>query len=151
MSNTHRQSDRPTPVLETDPRFKSGRYRGFYLQFGRRSAQEMTLTFVDGRASGWGCDPTGRFDVTGTYDTERGRALWTKHYPGRHTVHYDVTAEMNNGLWGLWQIRGFFGDRGGFQLWPVGGPGEAASKNAEADAPANESSESRELVQAGTQ
>lgn len=130
------RADQPiAPAIETDPRFKTGRYRGFYIQFGMKSGQEMTLTFADGRVSGWGMDPVGRFDVTGTYDVDRGRALWSKHYPGRHAVHYDVTAEVNNGLWGLWQITGSFGSKGGFQLWPVGGPGAAASKDAEADAP----------------
>lgn len=130
------RADRPTcPAVETDPRFTSGRYRGFYIQFGVRSGQEMTLTFADGRVSGWGMDPVGRFDVVGAYDADRGRAAWTKHYPGRHTVHYDVTAEVKNGLWGLWQIRGGFGSKGGFQLWPVDGDGASAHKDAEVTAP----------------
>lgn len=130
------------PVAETDPRFGSGRYRGFYVQFGIRTAQEMTLSFAGGRVTGWGLDPVGRFDVTGSYDVDRGRALWTKHYPGRHTVHYDVTAEVQHGMWGLWQIRGYLGDRGGFQLWPVGGNGATEQREAEASPPV----ETAELV-----
>jgi hypothetical protein len=123
------------PVAEIDPRFKSGRYRGFYLQGAQRSAQEMTLSFAEGVVTGWGTDPVGRFQVAGSYDADGGRATWTKSYPGRHTVHYDVTAELKNGLWGLWQIRGFFGDRGGFQLWPVDGRGEGRERELEAAPP----------------
>lgn len=140
---------RPTeptpPALETDPRFKSGRYRGFYLQFGRRTPQELTLAFADGRLEGWGTDPVGRFAVAGTYDISSGRAICTKQYPGQHTVHYDMTAEVHNGLWGLWQIRGTSGDHGGFQLWPVGGPGADATREVEADAPVD----TREPVECG--
>jgi hypothetical protein len=126
--------DRCTPPVETDPRFKTCRYRGFYIQFGIRTAQEMTLTFIEGVVTGWGCDPVGRFSVSGSYDIDTGRAQWTKHYPGRHTVHYDVTAEVKNGLWGLWQIRWMAGS-GGFQLWPVDGRGQGAEKELEAEPP----------------
>lgn len=136
-------------VVETDPRFKSGRYRGFYIQCGLRSRQEMVLTFADGAITGWGADPVGRFDVRGHYDLERGRASMSKHYPGAHRVDYDATAEVHNGLWGLWQIRGFFGDRGGFQLWPVDGQGDGRERELHADQPVQEPRGVPEMVPAG--
>ena len=130
---------RPDPAvviaIETDPRFKSGRYRGFYIQHGLRSRQDMTLTFAEGKVTGWGSDPVGRFDVRGSYDLERGRATMSKQYPGAHRVDYDATAEVHNGLWGLWQIRGWFGDRGGFQLWPIDAKSEGREQELEADRP----------------
>jgi hypothetical protein len=50
-------------------------------------------------------------------------------------VQYDVTAEVKNGLWGLWQILGSLGDRGGFQLWPVDGLAAGQERELEADLP----------------
>ncbi|MCC6320608.1 MAG: hypothetical protein IT438_04130 [Phycisphaerales bacterium] len=134
-------SPRPSdlnPASECDPRFKSGLYRGHYIQDGFRSAQEMTLFFADGKASGLGADPVGEFVVSGHYDLESGRVFLMKRYPGAHAVHYDASAELKNGIWGLWTIRASGGGRadgGGFQLWPVGGPGQGCSRDAHADQP----------------
>lgn len=136
-------------VVETDPRFKSGRSRGFYIQFGVRTRQEMLLTFADGAVTGEGRDPVGAFDVRGHYDLERGRASISKQYPGAHRVDYDATAEVHNGLWGLWQIRGSFGDRGGFQLWPVNARGEGREQELRADQPVEEPLAAPEEVPVG--
>lgn len=101
----------------------------------------MTLYFAAGVITGHGGDPAGGFVVSGEYDTSTGRGTLVKRYPGAHSVHYDATFEFKNGMWGLWEIRGF--DRGGFQLWPVGGPGSGAHREEEADIPADEPALSR--------
>jgi len=105
---------------EVDSRFPSGRWVGQYIQFGQRTKQELSLVFSDGVVEGGGNDPVGWFAVKGTYDILSGRVRMSKRYPGMHTVEYDGTAELKHGIWGLWEILMDAGNRGGFQLWPLG-------------------------------
>ena len=116
MSDT---TDEKKPAVETDPRFPSGPWIGFWIQ-RRWGKQQMSLSlaFVEGRVSGSGRDIVGRFDFNGTYDLKTGRVLMTKQYEGAHRVEYDGTNQGDGmWLWGVWNIRTV---RGGFHLWPEG-------------------------------
>jgi hypothetical protein len=113
----------PEADLETDPRFPSGAWVGFWLQkhppVGRHS-MELHLTFRSGVINGEGRDWVAPFLVTGRYNLGDGHCHWTKRYVGRHDVFYDGFNE-GKGIWGSWQIPG---DpvvpevRGGFYVWP---------------------------------
>ena len=53
------------PAVETDPRFPSGPWIGFYIQRGHGKQQmSLSLAFVDGRVTGTGRDIVGRFDFS---------------------------------------------------------------------------------------
>jgi hypothetical protein len=118
MNETEDQQKKK-PTTETDSRFPSGPWIGFWIQ-PRLGKQRMTLwlQFANGSVNGSGRDIVGPFNFTGVYDLKTGRVLMTKQYEGAHTVQYDGA---NNGdgmwLWGLWNIRSH---RGGFHLWPEG-------------------------------
>jgi hypothetical protein len=136
--------------LETDPRFPSGRWVGFWLQQQLppgRFPTELTLTFVQGVLSGEGRDWVGPYTVQGHYNLEDGRCHWTKHYTEKHDVSYEGFNE-GKGIWGTWQIAKLW--HGGFHIWPEGMPDPTGSHLTEqADLPqAVEESESRELVTA---
>jgi hypothetical protein len=109
----------PKPAVETDPRFPSGPWVGFWIQ-RRLGKQQMSLSlaFLDGRVTGSGRDIVGRFAFDGAYDLKTGRVVMTKQYEEAHRVEYNG-ANQNDGmwLWGTWSIRSF---RGGFHLWPEG-------------------------------
>jgi hypothetical protein len=114
-----------TPAkIEADPRFPSGPWTGFFLQYwlpGRHTT-DVRLSFHHGDLSGTGRDRVGPYTVDGTYDRGTGQCEWTKRYLGRHRVYY---RGMNDGrgIWGVWelpQLGGLFVDRGGFHLWPEG-------------------------------
>lgn len=127
----------PIPALETDERFPSGPWSGFYIQWGRRGRQRLTLTFRDGLVEGGGDDPGGSFTVRGTYDTQAGKVALRKVY-AFHTVEYDGHAE-GDGIWGAWVIRAVgYSDHGGFHIWPdAQGEQEARHEQAEAPEPAH--------------
>lgn len=117
-----RDDDLPSgPAAETDARFPSGRWKGFWLQRGMRGRQHMRLhlDFIGGRVTGGGSDIVGDFEITGTYDLKTGKCAFHKTYLGAHDVLYEGQ-NQNDGkwIWGLWQIRDF--DRGGFHIWPFG-------------------------------
>src|SRR5437868_2102658 len=59
----------PAPKVETDPRFPSGEWKGFWLQRGVAGRQWMSLTmqFLDCRISGEGRDRVGQFRLSGRY------------------------------------------------------------------------------------
>lgn len=113
---------KPNPdQVETDERFPSGEWLGFWLQHGFTGRQWMRgvrLTFSAGRVEGAGTDCVGHFTFSGTYDLDTGKCEMVKQYLGQHPVQYRGQNE-NDGkwLWGVWQIPG---DRGGFHLWPKG-------------------------------
>lgn len=112
----------PEPVvLETDPRFPSGEWRGFFQQpKDRRHDMELLLTFRDGRMTGEGRDRIGHFHVNGKYDVDDGRCRWTKQYVKKHAVAYDGYNE-GKGIWGVWRYReGSWSISAGFHIWPVG-------------------------------
>jgi hypothetical protein len=105
--------------LETDPRFPSGPWAGFFLQreLPGRHQMELRLTFRDGLLTGEGRDRIGPFVVRGRYDVADGKCAWIKHYVGRHDVFYQGYNE-GNGIWGVWSIPPLY--RGGFHIWPEG-------------------------------
>jgi hypothetical protein len=105
------------PASETDPRFPSGPWTGFWVQ-GRLGKQRMSLSlsFTEGRVTGIGRDIIGRFDFAGTYDLSSGRVQMLKQDEGAHRVMYDGGKRADGlWLWGLWTIRSH---RGGFHVWP---------------------------------
>lgn len=110
---------RPEPPVETDPRFPSGPWCGFFLMshLPGRHQMELRLTFRDGTMSGEGRDLIGPFVIRGRYQTEDGQCWWTKRYLGKHDVAYKGYNE-GKGIWGLWEIPPSW--KGGFHIWPEG-------------------------------
>jgi hypothetical protein len=108
---------------ETDPRFPSGRWMGFFVdrRVPGRHHMELLLTFRKGDMTGEGRDRVGAFVVRGRYTIEDGRCHWTKRYLGRHDVFYSGYNE-GKGIWGIWTIAisGQELARGGFHIWPEG-------------------------------
>jgi hypothetical protein len=109
---------------EPDPRFPSGPWTGFFLQYwlpGRHQTN-LDIDFSTGELSGEGRDRVGAYTVAGTYDAATGKCEWIKQYLGKHAVAYRGVAD-GRGIWGVWEIRllgGLYTDRGGFHLWPEG-------------------------------
>jgi hypothetical protein len=138
------------PTLETDPRFPSGPWTGFFLQksLPGRHLMELRLTFQEGGMTGEGRDWVGAFHVKGRYNTADGKCHWNKKYVGKHDVYYEGFNE-GKGIWGVWEIvlagHGSVA-RGGFHIWPEG-LGDPSNDHlvAEADLPVDE----RELVEVG--
>src|SRR5689334_13756874 len=77
--------------LETDSRFPSGPWTGFFLQrlIPGRHLMELGLTFRQGTMTGEGRDWVGEFVIRGRYDLADGRCHWTKRYVGKHDVFYN--------------------------------------------------------------
>ena len=128
----------PDSLAETDPRFPSGPWRGFFLMdhWPGRHHMELLLTFHQGVMTGEGRDRIGSFLIRGKYNLEDGKCHWTKRYIGKHDVAYQGYNE-GKGIWGLWEIPP--ASRGGFHIWPtaMGDPtsphlSEAAQAPAEA-------------------
>ena len=109
----------PELDLETDPRFPSGAWTGFFLQriIPGRHWMELELTFRDGRMTGAGRDWVGAFALHGAYDLEDGRCNFVKQYLPGHNVDYRGFNE-GKGIWGTWKIEGI--GKGGFHIWPKG-------------------------------
>jgi hypothetical protein len=110
--------------LETDPRFPSGPWVGFFLQkeMPGRHMMEIGLTFANGQLKGEGRDVVGRFTMRGSYSLTDGKCHWTKHYINQHDVSYQGFNE-GKGIWGIWEIRQAglsYVLRGGFHIWPKG-------------------------------
>ena len=106
------------PVVETDSRFPSGPWTGFFLQPGtpERHWMELDLTFRDGLMAGAGRDRVGKFAISGRYHLDDGRAYWTKTYLRQHSIDYSGYNE-GKGIWGTWDYQSNW--RGGFLIWPV--------------------------------
>ena len=112
------------PNLESDPRFPSGPWTGYFLQkeLPGKHTMELSLTFQQGTMTGEGRDRVGDFIVRGHYTVEDGKCWWTKRYVGKHDVFYQGYNE-GKGIWGKWEIPlGQLGVhfQGGFHIWPVG-------------------------------
>ena len=136
----------PEPAgLESDPRFPSGPWTGFFLdaRMPGRHPMDLRLTFQAGVMAGDGCDAIGAFHIKGRYDVVTGRCHWHKRYPGQHDVFYQGYNE-GKGIWGVWQLTEHgVKARGGFHIWPEGMPDPTGNRLAEeADAPAD-----KELVE----
>lgn len=116
-------TDKP-PMLETDPRFPSGPWTGFFLQKAvpGKHTMDLRLTFANGALTGEGRDRVGAFLVKGRYDLTDGKCYFTKRYLEKHDVFYSGFNE-GKGIWGTWEIalpgHGVL-DRGGFHIWPEG-------------------------------
>ncbi len=109
---------------EADPRFPSGPWTGFFLQYwlSGRQRTDVAMDFSSGTLTGTGTDRVGPYTVDGTYDPVTGQCEWTKQYLGKHRVAYRGVND-GRGIWGVWEIRlrgGLYTDRGGFHLWPAG-------------------------------
>lgn len=112
------------PSTETDPRFPSGPWVGFFLQplIPGRHPMELRLTFRQGVMTGEGRDWVGQFFIHGRYNITDGRCHWTKRYLGKHDVFYNGFNE-GKGIWGTWEISAssqYPSQKGGFHIWPEG-------------------------------
>jgi hypothetical protein len=110
--------------LEADPRFSSGPWTGFFLQYWLpgRHATNLEMTAADGHLTSTGRDWVGPYTMDGTYDLATGRCEWTKQYLSKHRVLYRGISD-GHGIWGVWEIRqlgGLYRDKGGFHIWPEG-------------------------------
>lgn len=108
-----------SPAVESDDRFPSGPWTGFYLQPSLppgRHGMELILTFRDGTVTGEGRDRVGEFLIKGRYQVEDGKCWWTKAYVRKHSVGYQGYNE-GKGIWGTWEYHA--AGRGGFHIWPV--------------------------------
>jgi hypothetical protein len=122
-------------IVETNDRFPSGPWTGFFLQKAHpgRNWMKLELTFAEGKIVGTGSDWVGKFVVEGTYDVESGLCIMTKGYLGRHTLNYRGYNE-GKGIWGTWRLESV--DHGGFYIWPEGMPDPTQPRLAEeADLP----------------
>jgi hypothetical protein len=122
--------------LETDPRFPSGPWTGFFLQplIPGRHLMELHLTFCQYEIKGEGRDWVGKFVIRGKYTLPDGRCHWTKRYIGKHDVFYQGFNE-GKGIWGKWEIlpdHGQVYQHGGFHIWPDGMPDPTGSYLTEA-------------------
>ena len=107
----------PQPPGETDPRFPSGPWQGFFLMahLPGRHRMELHLSFRQGVMTGEGRDMIGPFLIRGKYNLDDGKCRWTKRYIGKHDVAYQGYNE-GKGIWGVWEIPPT--SRGGFHIWP---------------------------------
>lgn len=131
--------------LETDPRFPSGPWMGYFLQkeFPGKHMMELRLTFQAGAMTGEGRDRVGEFTVRGQYSLADGKCHWTNRYVGKHDVFYQGFNE-GKGIWGVWEIGKL--QRGGFHIWPKGfGEPTDDHLSAEAELPAGDA----EFVETG--
>jgi hypothetical protein len=108
----------PKSPVETDPRFPSGPWQGFFLMahLPGRHRMELHLSFQHGVMTGEGRDMIGSFLIRGKYNLDGGKCSWNKRYIGKHDVAYQGYNE-GKGIWGLWEIPPTW--RGGFQIWPT--------------------------------
>lgn len=141
------------PSLESDPRFPSGPWAGYFLQpaVPGRHLMELHLTFQQGQLTGEGRDYVGKFLVRGRYFLADGKCHWTKRYVGKHDVFYQGYNE-GRGIWGTWEIPALQESavqRGGFHIWPEGmhdPTGSHLAEHAEIPLPQKEAVESEERV-----
>ena len=126
------------PDVETDERFPSGPWLGFFLDQRLRDKawMELDLAFRHNRIVGEGRDRVGKFVVGGQYNVDDGTCRIRKTYLGRHGVQYEGYNE-GKGIWGVWSIPAD-SLRGGFHIWPKGmGGGVGSDLDEEADLPAD--------------
>ena len=128
----------PIEAQETDPRFPSGPWTGYFLQkeVPGRHQMELKLSFAAGTLQGEGRDWVGPFHVRGRYNVDDGQCYWTKRYVGKHDVTYKGYAEAK-GIWGMWElVSQGIASKGGFHIWPEGLPDPTTDRlAAEAEIP----------------
>src|SRR5436305_1497811 len=61
-------SQAESPTVETDPRFPSGPWTGYFLQHRSKGMMELHITFRQGALTGEGRDYVGRFVLRGRYE-----------------------------------------------------------------------------------
>jgi hypothetical protein len=107
-----------TPAFESDGRFPSGPWTGYFLQpsLPGKHWMELNMTFREGVATGEGRDWVGEFRIMGRYQVEDGRCWWTKAYIKKHAIAYQGYNE-GRGIWGTWEYTSAW--KGGFYIWPV--------------------------------
>jgi hypothetical protein len=103
---------------ETDDRFPSGPWFGYYHQWGTQARQRLRLEFAAGTITGEARDPGGACSIRGSYDVQSGVVSLVKTYEA-HRVEYAGLAD-GDGIGGDWAIRYEAGltDRGIFRIWP---------------------------------
>ena len=108
----------PPEAVESDERFPSGPWTGFFLQppLVGRQWMELALTFRAGVITGEGRDRVGEFLIRGRYEVESGQCWWSKRYLGRHDVSY-MGYNEGRGIWGTWELQNP-PRKGGFHIWP---------------------------------
>ena len=139
-------------ITETDSRFPSGEWMGFYLQPAvsrHRHRMDLHLAFQSGTFNGEGKDGVGEFLIKGRYDLKTGEVTFYKHYVRQHSVFYRGWNE-GKGIWGTWEITGGagefrFSDKGGFHIWPKG-MADPTGENLEAEAEVPDEAEESVLV-----
>ncbi len=108
--------------IETDSRFPSGPWTGFYLQppLPGRFLMEKLLLFKDGSLTGSGRDLIGSFICKGRYEVASGLCHWTKSYLGKHDVFYQGQNQEGfiHGEWTIPDAKMIM--KGGFVIWPEG-------------------------------
>ncbi len=112
-------SQTPFSGPETDERFPSGHWIGWYRQYGTRSRMLIRIWFQHGKVHATGSDGIGPFTFSGRYDTESGDVSFVKTYIARPElveIFYQGRGEQK-GVRGAWE---FLGIRGGgeFHIWP---------------------------------
>ena len=144
--------------MESDPRFPSGPWTGFFTDRRKPGKNPMTLRldFELGRVTGSGTDYVGRFTVAGAYNLADGECKFLKQYVGKHAVEYRGFNE-GKGIWGTWELHHLgLTWTGGFHIWPeaMGDPtaphlAEAIDEPVEVEPPTDDDVPDRELVPAG--
>lgn len=108
--------------LETDERFPSGPWIGFFVdkRMPGKHQMELELAFSKGDIHGEGRDRVGEFIIAGKYFIADGKAHFSKRYLQAHDVFYKGYNE-GKGIWGLWELTDM-GEtfNGGFHIWPKG-------------------------------
>jgi hypothetical protein len=131
-------SEPVVPGFESDARFPSGPWTGFFIQphMPGKHWMELKLTFRDGIMEGEGRDRVGPFLIKGRYQVEDGKCFWNKTYVKRHSLMYQGYNE-GKGIWGTWEENAR--NKGGFHIWPEGMADPTQIHLAEeADAPVSE-------------
>ena len=83
--------DRGNAEVESDDRFPSGPWKGFFLQprFSTdRKTMSLHLSFTAGKITGDGDDFVGDFVISGRYDLKSGKVWLHKRYVGKYDVFY---------------------------------------------------------------
>ena len=108
--------------IESDPRFPSGKWVGFFVdkRLPGKHQMEITITFAAGRMTGSGRDKVGSFTFDGEYDVTDGKCEWVKQYVKAHAIDYSGFNE-GKGIWGTWKLHWQgLSYTGGFHIWPEG-------------------------------
>lgn len=102
---------------ETDKRFPSGIWVGYWMQGYIKGRMRLTLEFINGAITGEGSDPVGTFKMKGIYSLRHNMVSMSKRYYGAHSVGY-VGGAADGGLNGTWQIRSI-PQIDEWRLWPL--------------------------------